>query len=92
MLLEIGVMFNFEIHQMDVKSTFLHNELKEGVYMVQLERYNEIDRRYFVCKHQKAIYELKQTSQIWNERIDGFLKQKGFKHCKLHTSVYVIME
>jgi hypothetical protein len=77
---------------MDVKSTFIHDELKESVYMVQLKRYKEIDRRYFVCKHQKAIYELKQTSQMWNERIDGFLKQKGFKQCKLDTSICVIME
>jgi hypothetical protein len=34
MLSGIGVMLNFEIHQMDVKSTFLHDEVKEGIYMV----------------------------------------------------------
>jgi hypothetical protein len=71
MLLGIGVMLNFEIHQMDIKSTFLHDELKEGMYMVQIESYKELDRRYFVCRHQKAIYELRQMFQVWNERIDG---------------------
>jgi hypothetical protein len=55
MLLGIEVMLKFEIHQMDVKSTFLHNELKEGIYMVQIESYKDLDKRYFVCKHQKAI-------------------------------------
>jgi hypothetical protein len=35
MLLGIIVMLDLEIHWMDVKTTFLHYELKEDVYMVQ---------------------------------------------------------
>jgi len=77
---------------MDVKSTFLHDELKEGIHMVQIESYKEHDRRYFICKHQKAIYELRQTFQMHNERINDFLKQKGFEQCKFDTSIYVLME
>lgn len=29
---------------------------------------------------------------VWNERIDGFFKQKGFRQCKLNTISYVQME
>jgi hypothetical protein len=65
-------MLDFGIHQMDVKSTFLHDEVKEGIYMVWIESYEELDRKYFVCKHQKVIYELRQTFQVWNERIYDF--------------------
>lgn len=70
MLLGIGVM---------MKTSFLHKKLKEDVYMVQHEGYEKLDYKELVCKLQKTIYGLKQTSWVWNERIDGFLKQKGFK-------------
>jgi hypothetical protein len=42
-LLGIGVMLDFEIHQMVVKSTFLHCGLKECFYMVQSKMYKEHD-------------------------------------------------
>jgi hypothetical protein len=58
-LLGIGVMLDFEIHQMVVKSAFLHCGLKECSYMVQSERYKKHDQRDFVYKLQKAIYEFK---------------------------------
>jgi hypothetical protein len=52
-------MLDFEIHQMVVKSAFLHCGLKECSYMVQSERYKKHDQRDFVYKLQKAIYEFK---------------------------------
>jgi hypothetical protein len=38
-LLGIGVMKDFKIYQMDVKSAFLHGKLKENDYMVQPNGY-----------------------------------------------------
>jgi hypothetical protein len=54
------------------------------IWIIQLER--------FICKLEKTIYGFRQTSWVWNKRIDGFLKQKGFKQCKYDTSIYVLME
>ncbi len=42
-----------------------------------------------MCKFKQAINGLLQASQIWNKRIDNFMKQKGFKQCRSYTSVYV---
>lgn len=36
-LLSIVVAFDFEVEQMDVKTTFLHGDLKEDIYMKQPE-------------------------------------------------------
>ena len=37
LLLSIVVAFDFEVEQMDVKTTFLHEDLKEEIYMKQPE-------------------------------------------------------
>jgi len=39
MFLALETYKNFEIHQMDVKSTFLNDKLKEEVYIQQLDRF-----------------------------------------------------
>ncbi len=37
MLISIAALFNLEIHQMDVKTTFLNGDLNEEIYMEQPE-------------------------------------------------------
>ena len=37
MLIAIAALYNLEIHQMDVKTTFLNGELNEKIYMEQPE-------------------------------------------------------
>ncbi|GJV11581.1 retrovirus-related pol polyprotein from transposon TNT 1-94 [Tanacetum coccineum] len=55
---------NITIFQMDVKMTFLNGELKEEVYVSQLEGF--VDPKYppHVYKLKKALYGLKQASQV----------------------------
>jgi hypothetical protein len=59
MLFGIGAMMNFEIHQMDVKTTFLHGELKESVYIIEPKGYEEPNFKELVYKLQITIYGLK---------------------------------
>eukprot|EP00253_Pinus_taeda_P019707 PITA_19707 len=37
LLLSVAAAFDFEVEQMDVKTTFLHGDLEEGIYMKQPE-------------------------------------------------------
>ena len=62
---------------MDVKMTFLNGNLFEYVYMTQLEGFTSEDG-IKVCKLQRSIYGLKQTSRSWNIRFDETIKVFSF--------------
>ena len=44
---------------MDVKTTFLHGDLEELVYMVQLEGFIQPGQEHLVYKLKKSLYGLK---------------------------------
>ncbi|GJZ33453.1 retrovirus-related pol polyprotein from transposon TNT 1-94 [Tanacetum coccineum] len=50
---------NMKIYQMDVKTTFLNDELKEEVYVSQPEGFVDQDNPSQVYKLKKALYGLK---------------------------------
>ncbi|GKF49577.1 retrovirus-related pol polyprotein from transposon TNT 1-94, partial [Tanacetum coccineum] len=52
---------NMTIYQMDVKTTFLNGELKEEVYVIQLEGFVDPDHLTHVYRLKKALYGLKQA-------------------------------
>ena len=61
MLLVIVVQFDLELEQMNVKTTFLHGELEEKMYMKQSEGYIPEDKENKVCLLKKSLYGLKQS-------------------------------
>jgi hypothetical protein len=67
-LLAIAAYFDYEILQMDVKTTFLNGNLTEDVYMTQPKGFVDPKHAGKICKLQKSIYGLKQASQSWNMR------------------------
>ena len=76
-LLAIAAYFDYEIWQMDVKTTFLNGNLTEDVHMTQPEGFTSKDSNK-VCKLQKSIYGLKQASRSWNIRFNEAIKSYGF--------------
>eukprot|EP00253_Pinus_taeda_P002398 PITA_02398 len=54
----------WEIHQMDVKTTFL-NRVIEEVYIEQPEGLETHEKRTHVCRLKKALYGLKQAPRAW---------------------------
>ncbi|KAJ9545459.1 hypothetical protein OSB04_025166 [Centaurea solstitialis] len=69
-LMAISAYFNYEIWQMDVKTTFLNGKLTEDVYMQQPEGFVDPKNPNKVCKLLKSIYGLKQASRSWNLHFD----------------------
>ena len=63
MLIAIATRNNFEIHQMDVKTTFLNGELDEEIYMEQPEGFNVLGQTKKVCWLIKSLYGLKQATK-----------------------------
>nr|GEV44195.1 retrovirus-related Pol polyprotein from transposon TNT 1-94 [Tanacetum cinerariifolium] len=58
------------IYQIDVKTTFLNSELKEEVYVSQLEGFVDPDHLTHVYHLKKALYGLKQALRAWMESCD----------------------
>ena len=53
----------WEIHQMDVKTTFLNGELNEEIYMT-LPKMNKEEPTQ-TCRLKKSLYGLRQTGGCW---------------------------
>ena len=55
--------YNLELHQMDVKTTFLNGDLEENVYMAQPKGFVMKGKERMGCRLMKSIYGLKQASR-----------------------------
>lgn len=61
------------LYQMDVKSDFLNNDLKEEVYLKQPPGFEDVERQNHVLELNKAIYGLKQTPRVLYEKLSELL-------------------
>jgi hypothetical protein len=57
--------YDLELHQMDVKTTFLNGDLLENVYMAQPKGFAVKGKEHMGCHLRKCIYGLKQASRQW---------------------------
>jgi len=57
--------YDLELHQMDVKMTFLNGDLEENVYMAQPKGFVMEGKERMGCRLKKFIYELKQASVVF---------------------------
>jgi hypothetical protein len=73
---------------MNVKTAFLNGNIEEELYMVQLEGFVDPKGANKVCKLQRSIYGLKQTSQSWNLRFDEVIKTFGFVQNLEESCIY----
>ncbi|KAG7582977.1 Zinc finger CCHC-type [Arabidopsis suecica] len=88
LLISLSASKGWEIHHLDVKTAFLHGELKETVYVVQPEGFKREGHEDKVYKLNKALYGLRQAPRAWNEKLNAVLKELQFKKCSKEPSVY----
>ena len=79
---------DYEIWQMNVKTTFLNGSLEETIYMVQPKGFIAMGQEKQVCKLQKSIYGLKQASRSWNIKFDQSIKSFEFVQSLDEPCVY----
>ena len=72
---------------MDVKSSFLHGDLQEKIYMEQPPGYVQYNSS-LVCLLKKSLYGLKQAPRAWYAKMDSFLLDIGFSRCHYDPDVY----
>ncbi|GKV39992.1 hypothetical protein SLEP1_g47676 [Rubroshorea leprosula] len=72
LVMKVVANLNLEIEQLNVETTFLHGDLKEEIYMKQLEGFEVQGKKNLVCKLKKSLYGLKQAPRQWYP-YSGFL-------------------
>nr|GFD14170.1 retrovirus-related Pol polyprotein from transposon TNT 1-94 [Tanacetum cinerariifolium] len=69
---------NMIVYQMDVKTAFLNDDLKEEVYVSQPEFFVDPDHLTHVYRLKKALYGLKQAPRAWYDTLLRFLLDNNF--------------
>eukprot|EP00253_Pinus_taeda_P007103 PITA_07103 len=86
--LAIAAAQGWEVHQMDVKNAFLHEDLFEEIYIEQPHGF--IQDSYLVYRLKKSLYGLKQAPRAWYAKMDSFLLSQNFERCKYDPNVYML--
>src|SRR5271168_5105528 len=79
--------YDLEIEQMDAVAAFLANLLDEEIYMEQPEAFTDGTDK--ICKLERSIYRLKQSTRLWNKQLDERLKEIGFDQTHSDHCVYI---
>ncbi|KAG7564133.1 Zinc finger CCHC-type [Arabidopsis suecica] len=78
----------WEVHHLDVKTAFLHGELKETVFVSQPEGFITEGNKDKVYKLNKALYGLRQAPRAWNNKLNKILQELSFIKCSKEPSLY----
>jgi hypothetical protein len=87
LVFSLATSHKWEVHQMDVKSSFLHGDFQEGIYMEQPFSYVP-NYSSLVCFIQKYLYALKQAPRSRYAKMDNFLLDTNFSICHSDPTVY----
>ena len=79
---------DFDLHQMDVKMSFLNGNLEEEVYMKQPEGFSSSEGEHLVCKLKKSIYGIKQASRLWYLKFHEVITSFGFEENIMDQCIY----
>ena len=74
---------------MDVKSTFLNGFLNEEVYFDQPPGFEIKNQNHKVYRLKKALYGLKQAPRSWNNWLDHYLLNNGFRRRDHEPTLYI---
>lgn len=87
-LIAMAASRGWEIHHLDVKTAFLHGDLKEEVYVSQPEGFVTNGKENKVYKLKKALYGLRQAPRAWNEKLNKVLGGLNFVKCSKEPALY----
>nr|GEV21305.1 retrovirus-related Pol polyprotein from transposon TNT 1-94 [Tanacetum cinerariifolium] len=80
---------NMVVYQMDVKTALLNGNLREEVYVSQLEGFVDQDNPNHVYKLKKALYGLKQALRVWYDMLSSFLISQDFSKGSVDPTLFI---
>ena len=86
--MSLAVAFEMEIEQMDVKTTFLHGNREEEIYMKQTEGFVVKGKKDLVCKLKTSLYGLKKSPRMWYQNFKTYILSLGFVRSKVDHYIY----
>jgi len=93
-LMQVAVQNDLIVHQMDVKTAYLHAPIDEEIFLEQPEGFEEKSEagEKQVYKLKKSLYGLKQSGRNWYKLLNDHLEQNGFMrnlsdHCVYRKQV-----
>eukprot|EP00253_Pinus_taeda_P006869 PITA_06869 len=90
-MLALSTQIGWNIHQMDVNTTFINGKIEEEMYIEQPEGFETFDRESHVCQLKRALYGLKQAPCAWYTRIDNYFTGLDFTKSETNVNLYHIM-
>ena len=87
-LLALVALYDLELEQLDVKTTFLHGDLVEEIFMEQTKGFLQNHNKRFVCKLRKSLYGLRQSPTQWYKKFDSFMASQNFTRSEYNHCVY----
>jgi hypothetical protein len=78
----------WEMHHLDVKSTFLSGELQEEVFVHQPAGFIKAGSEHKVFRLKKAMYGLHQAPRAWYAKLDSTLTNLGFSKSPSEPAIY----
>jgi hypothetical protein len=79
---------DWEIHQVDIKSTYLNAALKDTIYMQALPGYLKMEDFGKVLLLLRSLYGLKQAGFEWSEELEKFFLDYGFTRSQVDQAIY----
>ena len=73
-LLALVAEYELKLAQLDVKTAFLHGDLKDEIYMTQPCGFKVAGKENHVYRLIKSLYRLKQSPRQWYKRFDQFIQ------------------
>ena len=91
-LLALACQLKFKLYQMDVKTVFLNELLKEDVYVAQPKGFIDPHFPNHVLYLKKALYGLKEALRAWYDQLTQYLVSYGFTRGKVDQTLFIKRE
>ena len=88
LLISLAASRGWKIRHLDIKTAFLHGELKETVYVKQHEGFVVKGAEGKVYRLHKALNGQRQAPRVWNNKLNEILTELKFSKCSKEPSVY----
>lgn len=86
-IIALAASHGWEVHHLDVKTAFLHGDLKEDVYVAQPEGFEVNGSETQGIQTTQSVIWF-ETPRAWNEKLNRVLEDLGFVKCSKEPSLY----